>query len=260
MVPVRSCTNWLSPDIADEDIRLENRDGVFNLGGARLDLLTDATNVRREADRITMILSASARLSFGSTRVAAGWRRQGCVRDERRTGAHQRWPLRPVLVGATINAVQIGAGSPIESGNRGGAPAAQRRGSGLAGTPSDLPRHRTGHRRQEGCGEFLWRDRRGNQRTARGGKRRDSLEECWPARPCETASGHAFDTRRGAQLGRPPADGVACRVDPAQRSNNGRPSDGIYSRLTACGRPPLLTPEPHRRVIDAMRLACARVI
>jgi hypothetical protein len=53
--------------ISDEDIRLENRDGVFNLSGARLDLLTDATNVRREADRITMILSASARLSFGST-------------------------------------------------------------------------------------------------------------------------------------------------------------------------------------------------
>jgi hypothetical protein len=53
--------------ISDHDIRLLRRDSIFVLAGSRLDALDDAGAAQREADRIITILSASARLSFGST-------------------------------------------------------------------------------------------------------------------------------------------------------------------------------------------------
>jgi hypothetical protein len=57
----------LALTIAEWDIRVVNREGAFLLCGARLDSQDDAGRVRREAERIVTLLSASARLSLGST-------------------------------------------------------------------------------------------------------------------------------------------------------------------------------------------------
>jgi hypothetical protein len=53
--------------VSAEDIRLARLDAGFILGGSRLDSLSDAGIVRREAERIVAILSGSARVSLGST-------------------------------------------------------------------------------------------------------------------------------------------------------------------------------------------------
>jgi hypothetical protein len=51
--------------VSNDDMRLEVRDDVAVLSGARLDALDDIASVRREAERIVTIMSAFARLLLG---------------------------------------------------------------------------------------------------------------------------------------------------------------------------------------------------
>jgi hypothetical protein len=51
--------------VSNDDMRLEVRDDVAILSGARLDALGDITSVQREAERIVTIMSAFARLLLG---------------------------------------------------------------------------------------------------------------------------------------------------------------------------------------------------
>ena len=51
--------------VSNDDMRLEVRDDVAVLSGARLDALDDITSVQREAERIVTIMSAFARLLLG---------------------------------------------------------------------------------------------------------------------------------------------------------------------------------------------------
>jgi hypothetical protein len=53
--------------IANDDMRLEVRDNLAFLSGARLDALGDIGSVQREAERIVTIMSAFARLLLGIT-------------------------------------------------------------------------------------------------------------------------------------------------------------------------------------------------
>ena len=51
--------------VSNDDMRLEVRDDVAVLSGARLDALDDIASVQREAERIVTIMSAFARLLLG---------------------------------------------------------------------------------------------------------------------------------------------------------------------------------------------------
>ena len=51
--------------VSNDDMRLEVRDDLAFLSGARLDALSDIASVQREAERIVTIMSAFARLLLG---------------------------------------------------------------------------------------------------------------------------------------------------------------------------------------------------
>ena len=53
--------------VSNDDMRLEVRDDLAFLSGARLDALSDIASVQREAERIVTIMSAFARLLLGVT-------------------------------------------------------------------------------------------------------------------------------------------------------------------------------------------------
>jgi hypothetical protein len=63
----RAILRQLALAVSDDDIQLVTRDGTFFLRGPVLDRSDDAAEVRQEAERITTLLSGSARLCLGST-------------------------------------------------------------------------------------------------------------------------------------------------------------------------------------------------
>jgi hypothetical protein len=65
IVGQRSVLHQLAIVVSNDDMRLEVRDDVAILSGARLDALDDIASVQREAERIVTIMSAFARLLLG---------------------------------------------------------------------------------------------------------------------------------------------------------------------------------------------------